>query len=232
MTSEDIAIMALGRAIEFSNHVPTTRSVMYRRISIRQQQLFIRAAKINPDWAGVKATAPLVAWDGSFALDLADLVSPAEAADLVTRIEIADKGTSAYANGQEVNIVTLADPGCADAPRVVIRNRVVMAYGNDLAGVASLAIYYSRIPIAIQPTDGDCDVELYEPHVELLVVDLARHLLQKTIALAAAERQAAIAGLDAEEKDLLEQFDEHVRRYSDATASRFGGSRYAPGAST
>jgi hypothetical protein len=228
--AEDIAVMALGRAIEFSTKVPSARSVMYRRIGIRQQQLFVRAAKINPDWAGVMATAPLTAWGGLLALDLADLITPAEAAELISRIEIAAKGTSLYAVGQEVNIVTLADPNCADAPRVIVRNKIIQAYNNELVGVTSLNVYYSRVPLPIAPTDGDCDVELAEPHVELLVIDLTRHLLQKTIALATTERTAAIAGLDAEEATALSQFDQHVRRYSDATQARFAGSRFAPGA--
>lgn len=230
MTAEDIAILALGRAAEFSQKVPRARSVMYRRIGVRQQQLFTRAAKINPEWAGVRATAALGTWTGVRALDLADIITPSEAADLITRIEIADKGGSAYVNGQEVMPVSLADPGCADAPRVLIRNRMILAYNSELDNVTSLNVYYSRIPLAIAPTDGDCDIEMPEPHVELLVVDLTRHLLQMTIALAATERAAAMAALDNEEKELLGLFDEHVARYSDATRSRFGGSRYAPGA--
>jgi hypothetical protein len=228
--ADDIAVMALGRAIEFSPKVPSARSVMYRRIGIRQQQLFIRAAKINPDWAGVMATVPLVPWAGKLAADLADLIDPSEGADLITRIEVAGKGTSAYPSGKEINIVTIADPDCADAPRVLVRGKVIQAYNAELTGVTSINVYYSKVPLPIAATDGACDVELGEPHVELLVIDLTRHLLQKTIALAPSERQAAIAVLNEEEKDALAQFDEHVRRYSDATVARFGGSRFAPGA--
>lgn len=230
MIAEDIAVMALGRAIEFSTKVPRARSVMYRRIGIRQQQLFTRASKINPEWAGVLATAPISLWANVRAVDLADLVDPTEAADLITRIEIANKGTSAYVSGQEVNIVTVADPGCADAPRVLLRNRMILAYNSELDNVTSLNVYYSRIPLAIAPTDATCDIELPDPHSELLVVDLTRHLLQITIALAPTERTAALAALDAEEKELLMLFDDHVARHSDATQARFGGSRYAPGA--
>ena len=232
MIVEDIAVMALGRAIEFSSKVPSARSVMYRRIGVRQQQLFIRANKINPDWAGVMATAPITLWAGTgvLGLDLRDLIAPNEAADLVTRIEIADKGTSTYVNGQEVNIISLADPDCEDAPRVFIRNKVILAYNNELDLITSLNVYYSRIPAKIEPTDGDYDVEIDEPHVELLVVDLTKHLLMKTIALNAGERTAAITALDAEEAPLLTAFDAHVARYSDVTKARFGGSRYAPGA--
>lgn len=228
MTAEEIAVMALARAAEFSQKVPSARSVMYRRIGIRQQQLYARAAKVNPDWAGTMGTAALVAWNGLRAIDLADLVT--SSADLITRIEIYDKGTSALVNGQEVNIVTLADPDAADAPRVIIRDRIVQAYNNELNNVTSLAIHFSKVPLAIAATGGALAVELPEPHVELLVIDLTRHLLQKTIALAASERTAAIGALDAEEAPVLEAFDEHVRSYSDATVARFGGRRFAPGA--
>lgn len=230
MIAEDIAILGLGRAAEFSQKVPRARSVMYRRIGIRQQQLFTRASKVNPAWAGVMSTAPVSLWASVRSIDLADLVDPTEAADLITRIEIANKGTSAYVAGQEVNIVSLADPGCADAPRVLLRNRMILAYNNELDNVTSLNVFYSRIPLAIGPTDAACDIELPDPHSELLVVDLTRHLLQITLVLAATERAAAIALLDAEEKELLALFDEHVARYSDATQARFSGSRYAPGA--
>lgn len=228
MNAEDVAVLALGRAIEFSPKVPSARSVMYRRIGIRQQQLFIHAAKLNPDWAGVKANAPPVLWEGVLALDLADLTECAS--DLLTKIEISVPGTSAYVAGQEVNIVSLVDPDVADAPRVLVRNRVIQAYNNELAGVTSLDIFYSRVPHALAPTDAATVIELYDPHSELLVIDLTRHLLQKTIVLNPSERTAAIAVLEAEEKSLLGEFEEHVRRYSDATVARFGGSRFAPGA--
>lgn len=229
MTSEEIAVMALSRAIEFSSKVPSARSVAYRRIGVRQQQLYTRAAKLNPEWSGVKATAATVLWEGLRALDLADLVDTP--LDLITRIEVTAPGTSALLAGQEINIVTLADPGVADAPRVVVRNRVIQAYNNELDGVDTISVYYPHIPRSILATEGGVAVELYPPHDELLVIDLTRHLLQKTIALDAGSRTAAITALDAEETPMLEQFDEHVRRYSDATLSRFGGSRYAPGQS-
>lgn len=227
MTLEELRLASLARAVDFGIKAPVGRSPAYRRVSIRQQQLFSRAAKINPDWAGVQASVPIVAWASSLAVDLTDLVDPAEPAELITRIEIADKGGSAYANGQEVNIVKLADPNIADPPRVTLRNWIAQSVGNDLLNVTSLRVFYSRIP-AVMDTP-DCNPEIPSPHDELLVIDLTRWITKKTISLDAGTKTAIIATLDAEEKEAIENFDAFVARYSDATISRFGGSRFASG---
>lgn len=228
MTLQEIVIQALARAADMNLQVPSAKSVMWRRISLRQQELFSRAAKINPDWSGVSAIAPLAPWAGGApALDLSDLIDPAEGADLISRIEIADKGASVYVAAQEVNIVSLVDQNIADPPRVIIRNRIVQAVGADLAGVLSLKVFYSRIPLAMDT--ADCLVDVPMPHDELLVIDLTKWMAKKTIALSVETRTAIIASLDGEEKEALDNFDGYVARFSDATVARFGGSRFAAG---
>lgn len=227
MTLQEIVEQALARAADMDLKVPSAKSVMWRRISLRQQELFSRAAKLNPDWAGVSAIAPLAVWAGGPAVDLSDLIDPAEGADLVSRIEISDKGASAYAVAQEVNIVKLVDANIADPPRVTIRNRIVQAVGADLAGVLSLKVFYSRIPLPMDT--ADCLVDVPMPHDELLVIDLTKWLAKKTISLDTATRTAIIQSLEGEEKEALDNFDGYVARYSDATISRFAGSRFASG---
>jgi len=227
MTLDEVIIASLARAVDYELRVPSAHSVMYRRVSIRQQELFSRAAKINPDWAGVSAVGPLVVWAGGLAMDVSDLIDPSEGADLITRVEIADKGTSAYVNGQEVNIVQLADPNIADPPRVTVRRRIVQAVGADLVNVTSIRVFYSAIPLPMDTKD--CLVDVPDPHSELLVLDLVKWLAKKTLTLDAGVKTALITSLDDEEKEALANFDAYVARFSDATISRFGGSRYAPG---
>lgn len=224
MTIEEIAVQALARASEFSNSVPGARSTMYRRVGIRQQQLFARAARLNPDYYGVCATGAL----DTGAVDLADLVAPVEAADSIMRIEIADAGASAYAAGQEVAVVPLADPDIEDAPRVTLRNRVIRGVGADLTGVTSLKVHYSRLPLAVAPTDAARVADLEEPHVELLVVDLAKYLVNKATGLQEVAQKAALAALDAEEHGLLDAFDGHVMEYVGSARARFLAPSYQP----
>lgn len=222
MTIEEIAVQALARASEFSNSVPGARSVMYRRIGVRQQQLFAKAARINPDYYGICATGQVD--DG--AVDLADLVDPVEAADSIARIEIAAAGTSTYASGTRVNSVPVDDTDIEDAPRVTIRNRILRGVGTDLDGVVSLKVHYSRIPLAIAPTDGTRQADLEEPHVELLVVDLTKILVKKLTSLSATISSAVLGSLDTEEAALLADFERHVAEYSGVSASRFGSPEY------
>jgi len=192
---------------------------MYRRLSVRQQQLFARAAAINPEYYGVCAVAPL----SNGAVDLKDLGDPVYRADSLSRIEIADKGTSGYANGDEVHVVALTDPDAALPPRVTVRNGVVAQVGTDLNGVVSLRVFYSRLPLSIGPNDGSKELELLDPFQELLVVDLARYLVEHTLGLDATLRGQALPLLEAEEKDLLALFDAHVKAYTAAAETgRFG----------
>lgn len=218
MTIEEIAVQAIARAGEFSNSVPGARSLIYRRIGIRQQQLFTRAARLNPDFYGVCATGVLNAG----VVDLADLVAPVEAADSVMRVEIADKGTSAYASGDEVNIVPVTDTDIDDAPRATLRNRVIRGVGSDLDLVVSLKVHYSRLPAAVVPTDGARDADIEEPHVELLVVDAAKYLVNKATSMAEVAQKAALAALDREEAMLLDAYDGHVMEYVGSGRARFG----------
>ena len=227
MTLEELRIAALARAVDYGIKAPVGRSPAYRRVSVRQAQLFSRASKLNPDWAGVQATVPLVAWASSLAVDLADLVDPAEPAELITRVEIADKGGSNYVNGQEVNLVKLVDANVADPPRATVRNLVVQGVGNDFLNVTSLRVFYSRVPATMD--DPGCSPEIPTPHDELLVIDLTKWITKKTISIDSGTKTAIIATLDAEEKEALDIFDEYIMRFSDATVSRFGGSRYASG---
>ncbi len=225
MTVEEIAVAALSRAAEFSNKVPSTRSVIYRRIGVRQQQLFSHAARMNPEFYGICAVGTVT----SGALNLADMIAPVQAADTITRIDIEGVGTSSYATGQEVRVVSLSDRDVEDAPRATLRNRVIRGVGTDLNLVASLKIHYSRIPIEVVPeTDTAREIDLEEPHTELLVVDAARQLIAKTMALDVSARTAVDAVLAAEEAALLANYEQHVREFAGSMSTRFSDPQFAP----
>lgn len=218
MIVEDIAIAALARALEFTNGVPSTRSVMYRRIGIRQQQLFARAAGVNPDYFGICATGAL----DNGAADLSDMAPPVEKPESITKIEVSDPGTSTYLEDQEIRVVPSTDVTVDLPPRATLRNRVIRQVENDLDGVASIRIHYARVPEPIGPSDSDKVVELADPHSELLVIDLTKSLLLKTISMDAATKAAAFEGLNKEEGELLEAFDQHVASFTGSLSSRFG----------
>lgn len=225
MTVEEIAVAALARASEFSNKVPSTRSVIYRRIGVRQQELFSHAARLNPEFYGICAVGTLI--NGS--LNLADMVSPVQAADTITRIDIEGIGTSPYVLGQEVRVVSLSDRDVEDSPRATLRNRVIRQVGTDLALAVSLKVHYSRIPLPVVPeTDAARVIDLEEPHTELLVVDAARQLVAKTLALDPNARTAVDAVLAAEEGVLLRNYEQHVREYAGSMSTRFSDPQFAP----
>lgn len=224
MTAEEITLAALFRALEFTNTVPSTRSVLYRRIGVRQQQLFARAASVNADYFGICATGGLD--DG--AADLGDFAPPVEAPESITRVEIADPGSSPYDEGTEIRVVPSTDVGVELPPRMTLRNRVLRQVSTDLAGVLSIRVAYSRVPLAIGPADGAVTVQIPAPHDELLVVDLTKTMLTKGVDMDGAARGAALELLATEEAELLLAFDSHVASFAGNRSARFGSASMLP----
>lgn len=212
-TAEDIALLALARARQHVSEVNESRALIYSRIGIRQQELFALAAKINPDYFGVCAHAPVS--DGM--VNLATIADPVPTPEMIQRIDIYAPGTSDYAAGDEVNPVTLHDQGASWPPRVVMRNKVLYGVGVDLDGVSQVRIYYSKIPAAILPTGAATEVEMPEPYHMLLVVDAERDLYRRS------QKDAApfVALADAAEAPLLEAFTAHVSAYAGSLQTRF-----------
>jgi hypothetical protein len=217
VTAEECAVAILARASEFSGTFPTTRSVIYRRIGVRQQELFSLAATVNPDYYGTEATSDL---DENGAIDLADVADPVPAMEQVQRVVIADAGESeVYEAGDRVNLVPLLDPEIEQAPRATLRDRILKQVGTDLAEIVSLTIYYSRVPLALSATSGTTALELPNQFQELLVIDGLRDLVRR--ALEMPNREAMISLLDKEETPLMERFTKHVAGFS-PTTYRFG----------
>lgn len=215
-TVEELVIQALARAMEFGDNFPATRSLLYRRLGVRQQQLFAAAARVNPYYFGDIAIGTLDA-AGSIDINLSgdpEAADPVENMELISEVAIEDPGTSGFAAGDEVHVVPLHDPEVAFAPRVTIQGHVIRQVGTDLANVVSIRLYYSRRPFRIDPDDAASPISLPETFSELLVVDVAKYLLRKAATIPQEVRQVALTALEAEEQEALGNFIEHVREFT------------------
>jgi hypothetical protein len=218
VTIEETARAAIDRATTFASNVPENRAVLFRRIGIRQQQLFAKAAKTNPDYYGICVVGGL----DQGAVDILTVHPEAPPIEEITRIEIADPGESELEPRQQVNIIRMDDPTSAFPPRAVVRDGVMWPHQDELEGVASVRIFYSKQAGAVGPADAEKELEIVAPHSELLVVDAAAFLLRQTIGLAAEVKAAALAILAEEEKELLADFAAHVAGFVTPLNARFG----------
>lgn len=207
---EDIRQAALGRVGEFSDSWPSGVQVPYRRIGVRQQQLFADAANENPEYSGVCAIGTV----DNGAVDLTSMSPPVAAPERITKIVIASlAGPSDFAVGDEVTIIPIADPDGVP-PRAYLRNKTLYGYKNDLSTVATVEMFYPYRPEATDAAeDGTREIEIVDPHSELLVVDLAQDYIRKSLAL--GDTKADILAIFAtEESSLFARYIAHVREYA------------------
>jgi hypothetical protein len=212
MTADDVVDAALARCSDLGHNSTQARSVSYRRIGVRQAQLFSRAADVHPEYFGVSATVVLTL--GTYAL--AGLNPKAER---VVDVKVANAGTSGLVVGDRVNMVLLDDADAMLAPRAVIRNQTLQGYGNDLTGVAQVTIHYARSPS--MTVAGNTVLELPDQFQDLLVIDLARQMIRKQLDNEPTRRDGLIGLLDAEEGELLTTFDQHIRHFVYGEQRRF-----------
>lgn len=214
MTVDDAIDLALARCAELGARVSGTKSLMIQRISQRQQRLFALASEWNPDYFGTCIVGTLDAGR----LDVADIVDPLEQIERITRVEIADPGTSSYAAKDEINIVPQNDPDAALPPRATLRRRVLRPVGTDLDNILSVRVHYSPVPLSIPlNTGGGTSIQIPAPHDGLVPLDLTNYLLDRLPApdAATAAGRAAVA---AEEAAALTAFELHVRTFSNMQA--------------
>lgn len=215
-TVEDIAIQAIARCAEYSDSFPTARSVLYRRIGVRQQQLFAAAARANPEYFGATADGTL---DSTGLISLSTLgdpkaTDPAPNMELISKILVSASQEGAPDPGTEIHVVPITDPAAALPPRLTIRGGVFEPVGDDLNGVTAIRVYYSHRPFRTDYSDGNTLIELPEPFHDLLVADAARFLLRKMATLSQEVRQVALAALQAEEQEALANFLQHVASFT------------------
>ncbi len=218
----DILDGALARALDWSTRQPTSKSVLWRRISIRQQELFALAGQVNPEYFHAKAVGTL---DGT-AIDL--MLMEADGVKVPVLVTAALIETMAvvvplpYAVGDKINIIAEQDdPDAYLAPRARIRGHVLEAVGEDLDDVTHIRLLYAyRSATAAVDEDGTSTLELDAPFDELLVVDLARHLARLSLELEPDKKAAIIAAYGEEEKELLGQFADHLENFLSGMTSR------------
>lgn len=215
LTMEDIVVQGLSRVQEYARSYPAVRSVLYRRIGIRQHQLAAMAAKVNRDFYGVAANAVVTAG----AADVNDIAFPVPSPEMIQRIEVgAISGGVSPAVGDQVSIVRLGDETAEEAPRVTFRAGVLRQVGTDLATVTSLKVYYSKLPD--MPGLAGTDVTaIPEPHTELLVIDIAKIVIERAN-LAEVGKLPVYQALLDEEKAGVADWLAHVAQWG-GTRTRF-----------
>lgn len=223
MTVQEAIDAAKARCAELGVEVPGTLSLLVDRISQTQQRIFAKGAQWNPDYFGTCVVGTL---DG-LAMDVLAIIDPLEIPETITRIEIADAGSSVWPAGQEVAVVTLSDRDAEVAPRATVRRKVIASVGDDLAGVISLRVFYSPAPLPLVVTDLAHKLEIPRPHDALVPLDLTLYLIDK-LPEATPAVQAGRASVQAEFTDALNAFESHVRSYVMTTRTRFGSRPHAP----
>lgn len=178
LSCEEIVRIGLARVAEYTRSHPAVRSVLYRRISTRQQELAALAAKVNPDYFGVVSNAVLVGG----AADLADIVSPVPTPEAIQKIEVGAIGAGAtVAVGDEISIVRLDDPTADVPPRVTLRSGVLRGVGTDLNGVVSINVYYAKLPDTLSSAEtGTTLVAIPAPYDQTLVLEVALLVVERT----------------------------------------------------
>ncbi|KPJ96690.1 MAG: hypothetical protein AMS18_00075 [Gemmatimonas sp. SG8_17] len=145
-------------------------------VSRVQQEKFLKASQINPEFFGTNIEVTL---DGSKKADLSTL-SPAIAyLDLVV---IANKGTSGYTNGDEVNVVAVRDFDAELAPRMFKQRYNLAPVGTDMNGVTSVGLYYSVLPDTMDITVTDMstiDMDMPDEFIDSIVTELALYMAIK-----------------------------------------------------
>lgn len=222
MQVEEIVTGSLARMMDWGNDFPSARMPMYRRISQRQQQLYSFASKANPDYYGRCAIG---GFDAEGCLDLRDLIDLAnlDQAAGIQFVEISDAGASVTVTaGEEVNIVSIADRDADVSPRVTLRDFIFRGVGTDLTGVISVKIFYPRIPDELLFTeDGTTEIELLQQHQELLIIDLTKDLLRKTMGMEPSVKTAAAGLLAAEEEKAMQDYLEDINAFAIGASHRF-----------
>lgn len=224
MTFDQIIEAAKSRAFDFGANFPTTSLTLYRRIEIRESEIFGLANRANPDYFGKNLVGTLTA-RGDFNLATIDAAgSTVDPASTITKIEIEDPGTHpTFQCGDKVTIISHTDPDAGISPRVWLRNFVVHGYKTDLDGVVSLCVYYGYRPAPrTLPYDGTETSELPSVYQELLVIDLIVWMLRQSLSMDTEKKAAALGLLTEEETQTMAGFMAEVEDYSGGQVSRFG----------
>lgn len=209
LSYEDIVKLALARASEYALDYAPVRSLLYRRASIRQQQIAAAASKVNPDYFGVAADAVIVGGSA----DLADIVTPVPTPETIQHIFVSGVAGAGATVGDEVSLVRVGDEVAEEPPRATLRNGIIRGVGSDFDEITSIKVYYAKLPdIAAVAEPGTTLVLLPPPHDSLLVVDLVKYILMRA-RIDEAGRTALMGAITAEETTLEQAWLAHVTAF-------------------
>lgn len=218
-TAEDIRELAMAFLGEFGIvGTNVAKSVQYLRISSRQREIFTLGSSMDPEYFGECVVVNL---DNEGAnLNALEAMAPDTIypIDMVQVVKIEDPGSSEYEAGEKVTIVRLDDPR-ALPPRMTLRSMILRGVDDDMTGVTSIKIWYSRKPWELGK-DGTGIIELPEPFHDLLALDLAKFLVSRDKEGPNAAK--ALEYLTAQEATRMEAFKAHIAGTYRALESRFG----------
>lgn len=217
MTADEVCEVAFAECDAIGHNARTLlRKPLYERISMRQQDLFTLAAGWNEEFLGWTTEGQLVDGEADFSSILNDTHPTVPGVEKIVRIEVSDPGSSLLATGTEVNIVKQRDARYgALSPRAVFRSGILTGYQTDLDGVEQVEVYYVRRPRKV--TKGSDEVEFEGSHVDLLVLDLAKFMLQRDQVKVS---EYAASTIESRERRAFASFELHVRSFT-PTQDRF-----------
>ena len=213
MTPEQIIDEAEAILSDYGVNYPGTKSVMYSRINQSQKRYFSKAAKADQEFYGLQL---------DFTLDVnacADFSRLSEAQALPIE-QIDDFRIIASNNPDQVNkrinVVPLHDAEAHWRPRATVRSKMFAGFGEDLAGVTKVRMYYTRRPRTIG-RDGlvtgatqQVDVELESPWDFLLVWDLVYDLIRRADEMEKEKKAGLLELVLGPNRTLTKEFIAHV----------------------
>lgn len=217
MTTSEAREMAYGILGRYGVDVPTIpHALIYNRMSIRQREIFSWISNLDPDFYGECATAALVNGD----VDLNVLEGKADPSpypiESIQVVRVEDPGSSlTLTAGDRVRLVR-ADDFRQVPPRMTLRSMVLRDVGGDMAGVNTIKIWYTRRPRVIG-NDGTDELELPEPWHDLIALDAAQFILQRTD----GDHGGIIQTLKADEQERMQSLATHVKNAYRAVETRF-----------
>lgn len=186
-------------------------------ISLYERNLFLRAARLNPEYFGTTATSAV----RTGPTDIWDLSITPGAVAAVTRTEIAAiVGTvSGLSVGQKVSLISIRWPDMDVAPRALLRGRKLTEYNGELHVdnsnyVSQLTVYYSPLPVKV--TNIAQTLTVPDEFADLVTYPLA-----KILAIRDRRTDEELQFLDKDFKDMQALFDEAVMVYDYAMRRPF-----------
>jgi len=172
VTANEIIIQAVQRSgVANPDLVPTAQALKY--LTNWQNSLYLRAARLNPDYFGASGTTAAAGPVTGYNLDS---LTPKAAAVVRAEVAAVTPGYTAHSVGETINLINFRNPNMQVPPRAYVRGRKIFGYkdelGSDTSGVTQIKVYYSQLPAPVT-TISDV-LTLPDEFTGILMVKLAR----------------------------------------------------------